>query len=94
MPQDDDFVYKKDLSEERIQEIQKETAAYRYNQNCIMAAFWGMITAFFIVLLLDVSPGILYILVAGLGAAAGYAFYALGKYLEEKDKDNSRQSPD
>jgi hypothetical protein len=88
MPRDDNLLYRKDLSEERIKEIQKEAAAHRYNQNCVMAAFWGIVIAIFTALLLGVPLGIIYILVAGLGAAASYAFYAWGKYLEEKHKSD------
>jgi len=84
MSHDDDLIYKKGLSEERIQEIQKAVTAYRYTQNCVTAAIVGTVIAILTALLLRISVGIIYILVAGLGAGVGYAFYACGKYLEEK----------
>ena len=88
MPQDDNLIYRKNLSEERIQEIQKETAAYRYGRNRVTAAFVGAGIAILIALLLGISFGIPCLVVAGFGAAAGYAFYVWGKYLEEKHKND------
>jgi hypothetical protein len=90
--QDDDLIYRKDLSEDRIQELQRAAKAHRYTQNCVTAALVGMGIAIFIALLLKISFGILYILVGSLGAGAGYAFYAWGKYLEEKHTDNNPES--
>jgi hypothetical protein len=97
MPHDDDLIYKKGLSEERIQEIQKAANAYRYTQNCVTAAVVGIMIAIFTALLLRISFGILYILVGSLGAGVGYAFYVWGKYLEEKmfsRKQENESSPE
>jgi hypothetical protein len=89
MPEDEDLVYRNGLSEEKIRELQKVAAAYRYRQNCITAAVAGAIMAALAALLLGVSLGISCLAAAGAGAAAGYGFYAWGKYLEEKHKDDS-----
>jgi hypothetical protein len=94
MSQDDDLIYRKDLSEERIQEIQKEAASHHHYKNCITSALVGTGIAFFAALLLRIPFGIIYILVVGLGVAAGYAFYAVGQYLKEKHKDEISQSSD
>jgi hypothetical protein len=94
MPQDDDSIFRKDLSEERIQELQKMADTYRYKQNCITAAVVGTVIAVLIAMPLGVVDGIYYIVVSAVGAAAGYAFYAWGKYLEEKHKnDTPLESP-
>lgn len=88
MPQDDDFMYRKDLSEERIRELENQAKAHRYEQHCITAAIVGIVIFILAALLLGISLSVIYILVGGLGATAGYAFYALGKYVEEKHKDD------
>jgi hypothetical protein len=84
MTQERDFIYRKDLSGQRIAELRKAAAAWRYKQNCITAALVGAIITFLAALLLGVSLGFTSFLIAGLGAGAGCAFYAWGKYLEEK----------
>jgi len=97
MPDDDDLIYKKGLSEERIREIQRAANTRRYTQNCVTASVVGTVIAIFTVLLLRISVGIIYILVAGFGACFGYAFYALGKYLEGKTcghKQENDSSPE
>jgi ABC-type Fe3+-siderophore transport system permease subunit len=94
MPQDNDLIYRKDLSPERIRQLQKAAAAYRYYQNCITAAFVGAVIAVLTALLLGISFGLTCILIGFFGAAAGYAFYALGQYLQKKYKDSASQPPD
>jgi hypothetical protein len=90
MSQDDNLIYRKDLTEERIRELEEQSRIFRYKQNCITAAFIGSVIAIFAALLLGISLSIVYILVGLIGAGLGYGFYALGKYLEEKNKDNEQ----
>ena len=92
MPDDDDFIYKKGLSEERIKEIQIAARAHRYTQNCVTAAVVGAVIAVFTAFVLRISVGIIYIGVAGLGAGVGYAFYAWGKYLEGKTFNRKQEN--
>jgi hypothetical protein len=85
----DNLIYRKDLSEEQIQELENQSKSHQYEQNCITAAFFGSVIAIVAALLIGVSLSIVYILVGFLGAGAGYGFYAFGKYLEKKDKSKS-----
>ena len=88
----DNLIYHKDLSPEQIQELESQSKSHHYEKNCITSAFFGSVIAIVAALLLGISLSIVYILVVGLGAGAGYAFYAVGKYLEEKEDDSSKSS--
>jgi hypothetical protein len=88
----DNLIYHKDLSPEQIQELESQSKSHQYEKNCITSAFFGSLIAIIAALLLGISLSIVYLLVVGLGAGAGYGFYALGKYLEEKEKDDSSKS--
>ena len=83
----DNLIYQKDLSQEQIRELEKQSEARLYEKNCITSAFFGSVIAIVAALLLGISLSIAYLLVVGLGAGLGYGFYVLGRYLKEKDKD-------
>jgi len=51
----DDLIYHKDLSQEQIRELEKQSKAHKYEKSCITAAFFGFIIAIFAALLLGIS---------------------------------------